>query len=108
AHWSSAVGVRLWMRPASAESTGCKIRRVVSISGMVAVKGLILRPATDLTIDSACTATSRAPPRQSVGSASRASALATSTGTSLKPSATTDADVLLSGCTDELTQAVVR
>src|SRR6476661_8341620 len=39
------------MRPASAESTGCKIRRVVSMSGMVAAKGLLLRPATDLTIE---------------------------------------------------------
>jgi hypothetical protein len=39
------------MRPASAESTGCKIRRVVAMSGIVAVKGLLLRPATDLTIE---------------------------------------------------------
>ena len=34
--------------------------------------------------------------------------MATSTGKSLKPSATTDAEVLLSGCTDERARVVVR
>ena len=34
--------------------------------------------------------------------------MATSTGTSLKPSATTDVEVLPSGCSHDLAQAVVR
>ena len=38
----------------------------------------------------------------------RALLMATSTGTSLKPSATTDAEVLPSGCSHDLAQAVVR